>query len=277
MKDLKLGEHELLTYLHPDSFIGALIYLLLFVLMAMLLSRVLRGAVQAAVSRTGHLDRTTISFLEQMGTAAIWVIMMILYAHLIPVLRAMGTALLAGAGVASVVIGLAAQSTLGNLVAGVAITIYRPFRLGDTLQVNAPTGTEIGTVELISLGYTRLRTADGRCVVLPNSTAASQVTVNLSGTRGSAPLPIVIKVSRETDLEAARRLAERTAVETLDQNAVIGCFLTRIDDSGAVLELRVRGPAPGERDSLHSKLLATLAQRFAASGLNGSGTRPGFS
>lgn len=58
-------------------------------------------------------------------------ILLILYAHLIPVLRSMGTALLAGASVASVVIGLAAQSTLGNLVAGVSITIYRPFRLGD--------------------------------------------------------------------------------------------------------------------------------------------------
>jgi len=277
MKDLKLGEHELLTYLHPDTLIGAIVYLLLFVLIALLLSRGLRTAVHAAVNRTGHLDRTTVSFLEQMGTAAIWVVVLILYAHLIPVLRAMGTALLAGAGVASVVIGLAAQSTLGNLVAGVAITIYRPFRLGDTLQVTAPTGTEIGTVELISLGYTTLRTGDGRSVVLPNSMAASQVTINLSSTRSTAPLPIVIKVSRETDLEAARRLAERTAAETLDQQAVLGCFLTRIDDTGAVLELRVRGPAPGERDSLHSKLLATLAQRFAASGLDGKGPRPGFS
>jgi len=247
------------------------------VLLAMVLSRLLRSAVQAAVSRTGHLDRTTVSFLRQMGTAAIWVVMLILYAHLIPVLRAMGTALLAGAGVASVVIGLAAQSTLGNLVAGVAITIYRPFRLGDTLQVSAPTGTEVGTVELISLGYTTLRTADGRYVVLPNSIAASQVTINLSATRATAPLPIVIKVSRETDLEAARRLAESTAAEALDQQAVLGCFLTRIDDNGAVLELRVRGPAPGERDSLHSKLLAKLAQRFASSGLDGAGTRPGLS
>lgn len=277
MKDLKIGEHELLTYLHPDTLIGALVYLLLFVLLAMVLSRLLRSAVQAAVSRTGHLDRTTVSFLRQMGTAAIWVVMLILYAHLIPVLRAMGTALLAGAGVASVVIGLAAQSTLGNLVAGVAITIYRPFRLGDTLQVSAPTGTEVGTVELISLGYTTLRTADGRYVVLPNSIAASQVTINLSATRATAPLPIVIKVSRETDLEAARRLAESTAAEALDQQAVLGCFLTRIDDNGAVLELRVRGPAPGERDSLHSKLLAKLAQRFASSGLDGAGTRPGLS
>ena len=141
-----------MSFISPSSLIGAFAYLLLFVLAALVLSRLLRTAVHASMTRAGHLDRTTISFLQQILTALIWVVTLILYAHLIPVLRSLGTALLAGASVASVVIGLAAQSTLGNLVAGVAITIYRPFRLGDTLQIAAPTGTEIGVVELISLG-----------------------------------------------------------------------------------------------------------------------------
>jgi small-conductance mechanosensitive channel len=126
MNDLKVGEHDLLSYLKPDSFIGAIAYLVIFVVAAMLLSRALRAAVHAAMTRKGHMDHTTISFLQQMATVLIWVVLLILYAHLIPVLRSMGTALLAGASVASVVIGLAAQSTLGNLVAGVSITIYRP-------------------------------------------------------------------------------------------------------------------------------------------------------
>lgn len=98
-------------------------YLAFFVLMALVVSRVLRSALDAAMARQGHVDRTTISFLQQITTAVSWVIMLILYAHLIPVLRSMGTALLAGASVASVVIGLAAQSTLGNLVAGIPINI----------------------------------------------------------------------------------------------------------------------------------------------------------
>ena len=199
MYDLKIGEQDVLAYLKPDSFVGATVYLLLFVLLALVLARGVRATLRSAMTRHGHLDRTTMSFLQQIGSAAIWVIMLILYAHLIPVLRAMGTALLAGASIASVVIGLAAQSTLGNLVAGVAITLYRPFRLGDTLQVTSPTGTEIGSVELISLGYTTLRTFDGRLVVLPNSIAASQVTINLGNARTPAQLPIVIRVSRQTD------------------------------------------------------------------------------
>jgi len=278
MHDLKTGEADVFAYLRPDSLVGAAVYLLLFVLAALLLARALRAAMDTVMVRKGHLDRTTMSFLQQVGTAAIWVIMLILYAHLIPVLRAMGTALLAGASIASVVIGLAAQSTLGNLIAGVSITLYRPFRLGDTLQVSSPTGTEVGTVELISLGYTTLRTADGRCVVLPNSVASSQVTINLGAASTAAPLAIVIGIGRDTDVEAARRVALETARQLLGEAAALGCFLTRVDPNGAALELRVRVPDPLERDALRSRLVAALAQRFTDSGLDSrDGRRASFS
>ncbi len=273
MKDLWIGWRDVLTRLHPDTLVGALVYLVLFVVVALVLSRVLKITVRGALVRRAHLDRTTMFFLQQVGIAAIWVSMLILYAHLIPVLRSLGTALLTGASIASVVIGLAAQSTLGNLVAGIAITLYRPFRLGDRLQVTAPTGTEVGCVETLSLGYTTLRTDDGRQVVLPNSLAASQVVINLTAAtaQAAAPLVISIHVSSETDSQAARELALGTARETVGEAAVIGCFLTRMDETGATLELRVRGPAAAEREALRSKLLEQLARRFAASGLDANG------
>jgi len=268
MNELQIGEHDVLSTLRPDSLIGALVYLAVFVIVAMLLSRGLRGAVHAVLTRHAHIDRTTIIFTQQLASAFIWIVMLILYAHLIPVLRAMGTALLAGASIASVVIGLAAQSTLGNLVAGVAITIYRPFRLGDTLQMASPTGTEIGTVEMISLGYTTLRTPDGRLVVLPNSVAASQVMINLSQTFTPWQMSITIRISREADLEAVRRLAVSVAAEAVGEKAVAGCFLTRMDAASAVLELRLQAPDAASRDSLRSRLLAALVRRFAQAGLD---------
>jgi len=280
MGELKIGWDDVLRVLHPDTLVGALVYLALFVLLALLLSRLLRATVRGVLLRRAHLDRTTMTFLQQMGVVAIWVAMLILYAHLIPVLRSLGTALLTGASIASVVIGLAAQSTLGNVVAGVAITLYRPFRLGDRLQVTAPTGTEVGDVDSLSLGYTTLRTDDGRLVVLPNSVAASQVVINLSASQPrSAPLAIGIRIGRATDVGAARELALRTAGEAVGESGVLGCFLTRMDDEGATLELRVRSPPPGaERDLLHSKLLEQLARGFAASGLdNKDGQRASLS
>jgi small conductance mechanosensitive channel len=275
--DLKVGESDLLHTFRPDTLVGALIYLILFVVVAGLISRSMRTLVHAAMTRGGHLDRTTISFLQQIGSALTWIVMLILYAHLIPELRALGTALLAGASIASVVIGLAAQSTLGNLVAGISITIYRPFRLGDTLQIAAPTGTEIGVVEAISLGYTTLRTPDERLVVLPNSIAASQVMINLTSTFMPGQMSIAIRVNRDADLEAARQLAITVATETVGEKAVNGCYLTKMDATAAVLELRVRAPDLAHRDTLRSTLVGRLAQRFNQLTLPSQGAeRPSF-
>ena len=273
MNEVKVGEHDLLSFMSPSSLVGALAYFLLFVILAYVLSRLLRTAVHAAMTRAGHLDRTTISFLQQILTALIWVAMLILYAHLIPVLRSLGTALLAGASVASVVIGLAAQSTLGNLVAGVSITIYRPFRLGDTLQVAAPTGTEIGVVELISLGYTTLRAPAGHLIVVPNSLAASQVTINLNTDPSFSPWPLVItiRLPRTADVEAARELAVKVAGEKGDARTVVGCFLTKVEAEAVTLELRLVANDGAHRDKLRSTLLAELSGRFAEAQLGGSG------
>jgi small conductance mechanosensitive channel len=186
--------------------------------------------------------------------------------------------LLAGAGVASVVIGLAAQSTLGNLVAGISIALYRPFRLGDTLQVTAPTGTDIGVVELISLGYTTLRAPDGHMIVLPNAIAASQVTINLNTTYAPWPITITIRLSRDADIEAARQLALSVAAEIAGKQAVVGCFLTKIDAAAITLELRFKAADAAGRDALRSKVLTTLPQRFAEGKIGSSGAElPAFS
>jgi small conductance mechanosensitive channel len=278
VNELQVGEHNLLSLVRPDTLIGALVYLLIFIVAALIMTRALRAAVHAAMTRKGHIDRTTISFFQQIGSVLIWIIMLILYAHLIPVLRSMGTALLAGASVASVVIGLAAQSTLGNLVAGVSITLYRPFRLGDTLQVAAPTGTEIGVVESISLGYTTLRATDGHLIVLPNSSAASQVMINLNTTFAPGPIAINIRLSKEADIEAARNLALQVANETVGEKSVGGCYLTKVDATGATLDLRLSAPDAASRDATRSKLLSSLARRFTEAKIGANGTdTPAFS
>jgi small-conductance mechanosensitive channel len=277
MQELTTWQHQLPSFLKPDEPLGAFIYFVVFVAVAALLSRGLRTAVHAALSKERHVDRTAISFMQQIATAMIWVMMLILYAHLIPELRALGTALLAGAGVASVVIGLAAQSTLGNLVAGLSMTLYRPFRLGDILQVAAPTGTEVGTVEHISLGYTTLRVQDGRFVVLPNSVAASQVTLNLSPAIGRWPLTITIRVNRDTDLAAAGKLVRAAAEEVLDKAAISGCYLTRIDATEAQLELRIQAPDAASRDAQRAAIMIHLDQRFKEGAQTGpAGQRPTF-
>jgi small-conductance mechanosensitive channel len=144
----------------------------------------------------------------------------------------------------------------------VAITIYRPFRLGDTLQVTAPSGADIGVVELISLGYTTLRSPDGRRIVVPNALAASSVTVNLAGNYAPWPLTISLRLNRDADIESARQLAIKVAAENAGEKSVLGCFLTKVDAAAITLELRMRADDAAERDALRSKMLAAMPARF---------------
>jgi small conductance mechanosensitive channel len=70
-----------------------------------------------------QLDRTGIQFLTQLSQALVYLCALVLWAHLVPLLRHLSTALLAGVSIASVVIGLAAQSTLGNVISGFALLL----------------------------------------------------------------------------------------------------------------------------------------------------------
>jgi len=242
MNDLDSLSRDVEQWLQPDTLLGAVAYLALFCVLASLLSRALKVTIQTALTHAKHehVDRTAVNFLRQLGVLVIWIFVLTLYAHLIPALRALGTAMLAGASVASIVLGLAAQSTLGNLVAGISILIYRPFRLGDLLQISAPTGPEVGTVVMLSLGYTILGTQDGRRVIVPNSVAISQVAVNLNAFASQDALTVNFWVSR-ADLVRARtvalELAQQLHVQTL------GCFVARTEPADVQLSLVLQAPA----------------------------------
>ena len=162
-------------FVNPATLFGAIFYALVFLGLAWVSLRSLRVALLRLEG--GLLDRTTVKFLRRMGDAFIWALAVILYAHLIPELRSLGTALLTGVSVASILIGLAAQSTLGNLVAGLSLLLYRPFRIGDLVQLTVPAGLQTGTIEDLTLGYTVIKTPENHEIVVPNSVMASQAII----------------------------------------------------------------------------------------------------
>jgi small-conductance mechanosensitive channel len=162
-------------FLNPRTPIGAVTLGLLFLLVAMTLAALVRrGARRVEI----HLsDVTGLSFASAFGQVFVYIVALILYAHLIPDLRAVGTALLAGASVVSVVFGLAAQSTLSNLIAGFSLVLYRPIRVGDSIQLNTPKGLITANVRLISLGYTILFDTEQDQIFVPNSVMMSTIVV----------------------------------------------------------------------------------------------------
>ena len=158
-----------------------MLYAVLFMIAATVIARAIRAAVLRVERAAEGMfpDRTAPMFLMQLAQAFVYVMAAILYAQLVPFLRAFGTAMLAGASIASIILGLAAQNTLGNLIAGVALLLYRPFRVGDRLQVTLPEGPVLAVVEALTLGYTFLQADDRRRLVIPNSLMANQVTIHV--------------------------------------------------------------------------------------------------
>lgn len=84
--------------------------------------------------------------------------------------REIGVSLLASAGVAGVVIGFAAQRTLGNLIAGLQLSLTQPLRIGDIVTIE----DEFGTIEEITLSYVVVRIWDERRLVVPTSRLLEQ-------------------------------------------------------------------------------------------------------
>lgn len=162
-------------FVNPDTLFGVIFYALVFLGLAWLSLRSLRLTLERLEG--GLLDHTTVTFLHRMGDALIWALAVILYAHLIPELRSLGTALLTGASVASILVGLAAQSTLGNLIAGLSLLLYRPFQIGDSVQLTVPAGIQTGKIEDLTLGYTVIKTPENHEIVVPNSVMASQAII----------------------------------------------------------------------------------------------------
>jgi len=175
---IMMNKETLNQLLDPSTLIGAIIFGIAFLAGASALATLLRRGARRV--RTHLSDVTGLSFASALGQMLIYLAAFVLYAHLVPALRALGTAFLAGVSVVSIVLGLAAQNTLGNLIAGLSLVLYRPFRVSDRVQLATPKGLVTATVELISLGYTILRDADRNQILVPNSVMMSTIVIRLT-------------------------------------------------------------------------------------------------
>lgn len=226
-----------LSFIHPATLSGALIFAGVFVLVGVVCTFFIRMIGKRALRRDS-VDRMAVALLRPLAEIALWLTLAVAYAHLIPGLRSLGTAMLAGASVASIVLGVAAQNTLGNLIAGLALLLYRPFQVGDRLQVQAPGGAEVGVVESVTLGYTILQTFDNRRVVLPNSSVGAQTTVNLSSVDPRVMSAVQVGIGYSADILRAREILLEIAGSNPDVLKVVDCPVTDLGSSSLTLRLR---------------------------------------
>ena len=124
-------------------------------------------------SRTPHFDPMLRSFF---GSLARYLVLTVTVLAVLSEFGIQTTSLVAVLGAAGLAVGLALQGTLSNLAAGVMLLIFRPFRIGQKVQVGGSTGT----VQELALFWTELVTDDKVQVIVPNGGVWGQPLRNYS-------------------------------------------------------------------------------------------------
>ena len=115
------------------------------------------------LSRLYYYGVLTFGFITALGTAGVNV-----------------GALVAGLGLTGFALGFALKDVLSNFVSGIMLLAYRPFHIGDVIEM----GEFLGRIETIRIRDTLVRTRDGRLVIIPNTKLITEVVVNHSDAGG---------------------------------------------------------------------------------------------
>lgn len=166
----------------------------------------------------------TVGFLIRLATIAITLLIALRVAEVQP------STLVAGGAFTAVVLGLAAQQTLGNLIAGMVLISARPFRVGERirLQAGAVAGTVQGVVSSQGLLYTTLARGDDR-IMIPNTVvlAAAVVplrepdAVNVRVRLNAGVRPSQVQAILDEAIKTTTRTAARVLLEEIDGEDVV--------------------------------------------------------
>lgn len=152
-----------------------------------------------------NMDKTVVEFIHMIVRYALFIMVLIAALGRIGVQTASVVAVLGAAGLA---VGLALQGSLSNFAAGVLIVIFRPFKLGDYIEVAGVSGS----VDSIQIFQTILTTSDNKMVVVPNSSVISGAITNYSR-HSTRRIDLTIQVSYDSDLGKAKRVLQETVAK----------------------------------------------------------------
>lgn len=256
-------------------------YVILFILIigftffiARLFKSIFKRNIMDAVLNSN--DPTNYLFFQHIITASIYIAGFSAALYMIPSLRTLSASLLAGAGIFAVAIGLASQKAFSNIISGLFIVIFKPFRINDRLSI----GNDIsGIVEDITLRHTIVRSYENKRFVIPNSRISEEILVNADIADPKIRKFIFFKVDYQTDLAQAiqiiRELAENHPL-TLDQrtpedieNATskVDVNVTEWGDYGIVIRAAIWANDSSDAFTIQCDLNETVKAKFDAEGI----------
>ncbi len=171
---------------------------LLILFIGLWIAKWIAGLAERGLTRA-KVEPTAVQFLRKVAYVVLLVVL------LLAVLQVVGvpmTSMIAVLGAAGLAIGLALKDSLSNIASGVMLVTLKPFKVGDTVNIN----NETGTVESVSIFQTCLRGSDNQTIVLPNSLITSESIINLTPDV-MRRIELIVGIGYTDDIDAARAIA----------------------------------------------------------------------
>jgi len=220
-------------------------------------------------------DPTTYAFLKHGFSGIIFLIGITFAIFKIPTLKDLSFSLFASAGVLALVAGFASQHTFSNIVSGIFITIFKPFRVGDRIYLR-----EIkGIVEDITLRHTSIRTLENTRVIVPNRVIGDEIIENHHIEDEKICKLLFFNIAYDADISKAiqiiRDQAEnhplcidcRTIEEKNEGKNKVEVFLVKLSDYSIVLRAHVWVNEPDSGYLINWELNKSIKERFDAEGV----------
>jgi small-conductance mechanosensitive channel len=183
---------------------------------------------------------TQVKVLQRIVTVVIVIVTTAVGLMTFPEIRQIGSGLLASAGLAGLIVGLAARSTLENLLAGVQVALTEPIRIDDVVIVEG----EWGRIEEIRTSYVVVRIWDQRRLVVPISYFIQKPFQNWTRTSADLLGSVFVYVDYTVPVEAVRQELKRILEACRDKWDGKVCVLQVTDSKEQTLELRALMSAP---------------------------------
>ncbi len=151
--------------------------------------------------KLGEKDPTLNKFVCGLISAILKILLVISVASMVGIAT---TSFIAVIGAAGLAIGLALQGSLSNFAGGVLILVFKPFRVGDTIEAQG----FLGAVVEIQILYTIINTFDNRRIVIPNGSLANSSLVNVS-IYDTRRCDLMFGIHYDDDIDKAKAVIKR--------------------------------------------------------------------
>ncbi|MFH6996843.1 mechanosensitive ion channel family protein [Flavobacterium sp. FlaQc-57] len=215
-------------------------------------------------------DATGFKFLKHLIITIIYILGIAFALIQIPEFKIIGHSFLAGAGVISIVAGLASQQALSNIISGIFLIIFKPFRINDKITIN----NFVGTVEDINLRQVVLKDAENNRIIIPNSVISAQIIVNTNMHDTKCCKIIEIGIGYESNIEKALEIMQeeiakhpffidtRTAENKKQNTPLVVARVVALADSSVNLKAWAWAKNSTDGFIMYCDLLQSIKKRF---------------